>query len=286
MATSLVSTGVQFPDSTIQTTAATKLIRLRVLSSSGTYTVPSGVSQLFVMVCGATGGLSNFGTGDACGGAGGAGYSETLYTSPAASYSVTIGAGGTANTATATAGGTTSFGALSVTGSGGVYSTYSGSSGGIASGGSFNANGGTGGTGTGGGSGGGGGGAGSRAGNGYNGGTGGSSYGGGGGGTGGTGGNGSVSPATGGIAATTVNASAVNLGSYMIAPSGNAFGNFYAGNASTNSIGGTGANGGAIITPYGMASGSALGGSGGGSITFFQYVVPGSNGSVYIWEFF
>lgn len=198
------TSGVTFPNSTVQATAA-QSYRTRVLSTGTTYTVPSDVRALYVFVVGATGGRPANTT--AYGGRGGQGYSETYYATPAASYSYSIGAAGAI---TPTAGGTTTFGAMSVTG-GGAVSTTAGGTGGIGSGGTFNATGGAGGTtSTGiGGSGG----AGSRAGNGGTGGNGGASLGGGGGGTGGN----NASLATGGSAGT-LSGSAISLSA--IFPSG------------------------------------------------------------------
>ncbi len=194
------TSGVTFPNSTVQVSAA-QSYRTRVLSTGTTYTVPSDVRALYVFVVGATGGrpADTF----AYGGRGGCGYSETYYASPAASYTYSIGAAGAI---TPTAGGTTTFGAMSVTG-GGAVSTTAGGTGGIGSGGTFNATGGAGGTSTGATSGiGGAGGAGSRGGNG---GTGGNAVVGTSGGGGGTGGN-NASGATGGSAGT-VSGSAISL---------------------------------------------------------------------------
>ena len=206
MSVQLVSTGITFPDATTQTTAATGTvttnpIRTRVFTTGTTYNVPSDVKSFYVMVYGATGGISAGNKG----GTGGNGYSEKYYSSPASSYSYSIGAAG-ANTGAA--GGSTTFGGvITVTSSGGVTGT-SGSAGGAGSGGDYNATGGTGGnySGTSGGAGGGGGG-GSRAGNGGNGGNGSASTRGGGGGTGGL----NASGTTAGGAATSKNASALVL---------------------------------------------------------------------------
>lgn len=191
------TSGVTFPNSTVQVSAA-QSYRTRVLSTGTIYTVPSDVRALYVFVVGATGGRPANTT--AYGGRGGQGYSETYYATPAASYTYAIGAAGAI---TPTAGGTSTFDAMSVTG-GGAVSTTAGGTGGIGSGGTFNATGGAGGTtSTGiGGSGG----AGSRAGNGGTGGNGGASLGGGGGGTGGN----NASLATGGSAGT-VSGSAISL---------------------------------------------------------------------------
>jgi len=160
------------------TTVSTTLYRIRALISGTTYTVPSDVKSFYAFVFGATGGTN----GNNKGGPGGPGYSEKYYSSPAASYTYAIGAAGTTS---GTAGGSTTFDVITVTGGGGTTGS-TGAAGGAGSGGDFNATGGTGGnySGTSGGRGGPGG-AGSRAGNGGNGGNGSGSTPGGGGGTGG-----------------------------------------------------------------------------------------------------
>lgn len=193
------TSGVTFPNSTVQVSAPPTQYRSKLLSSGTTYTKPSDVVGLYVFVYGSTGGRIN---GSGYGAGGGTGYSETYYASPAASYSYSIGAGGAA---TPTAGGTTTFGAMSVTSSSAVASATVGA-GGVGSGGTFNATGGSGGTSSAsmfGGVGG----AGSRAGNGGNGAAGGTnSLAGGGGGTGGN----NASGNTGG-AAGTLSGSAISL---------------------------------------------------------------------------
>ena len=208
MSTQLVSTGITFPDATTQTTAVIKetLYRWKILTSGTTYTKPSDVVALYVFVCGSSGGRGTAST--SIGGRAGVGYSETYYASPAASYSYSIGAAGAAGTGNT--GGTTTFGAMSVTGGGGTATSTGSTAGGVGSGGTFNATGGAGGnartavTAAGGGSGG----AGSRAGNGGNGAAAPASAAGGGG--GGTGGN-NASGGTGGAAATSKAAGALTL---------------------------------------------------------------------------
>jgi len=170
----------------------TKMLRARYLTSGTSYTPASDVSAFYAQIYGATGG-ANAGS---LGGIGGPGYSEKYYPAPSGSYTYSIGAGG----APGTAGGTTTFDVMTVTGSAGVTTT-TGGAGGVGSGGDFNASGGAGGNrvST---SYGGNGGAGSRAGNGGTGGVDGGS-----GGQGGTGGN---------------NASGTTPGGYATAPSGSA----------------------------------------------------------------
>lgn len=205
-----VKNGIKFPDNTIQTTASTggsgsaKTYVTRRLTSGTTYTTPSGVVALYVFVSGAIGGQSSRNNP---GGRGGPGYSELYISSPAASYTYAIGAGGSSS---GTAGGTTTWGGvISVTGSSGVTGS-AGSAGGAGSGGNYNSTGGSGGASASSNSGGGGGGAGSRAGNGGN-----------GAGTtstpagGGSGGN-NASGGTAGIAATAKAAGASTLSDFLI----------------------------------------------------------------------
>lgn len=224
--------------------------RTRSLTSGTTYTTPSDVKELYVFVTGAIGGTSASGVG----GQGGPGYSEKYYASPSASYSYSIGAAGTI---AGTAGGTTTFGTISVTGSTGVTGNP-GASGGVASGGGFNANGGAGGT-AGSGVGGGGGGPGTRAGNG------GTGSGGPGGGGGGTGGN-NASESNGGAAATAESASAIPL-SFIKSSEGT----FYAG--TTRSSGSSGVAGALALQSFpwdypsfSIGSGAAAQGGAPGSV--------------------
>jgi hypothetical protein len=104
-----------------QMIGANDVIQLQTVQfpSSGTY-VPHPEAKLFLAcVTGATGGTRS--TANAAKGAsGGAGYSEKLYTAPfSASYSVTVGAGGTPGAT----GGTTTFGTISIPSSIGATST-------------------------------------------------------------------------------------------------------------------------------------------------------------------
>ena len=287
--------GVRFPDGTTQTTASIKAVRIRSITASSTYTVPSGVTALAFFVSGATGGQASASVGK--GGVGGAGYSEKYISSPSASYVITIGAAGST---AGGAGGTTTVDTISITGSGGVTNA-TGSSGGVGSGGTFNATGGTGGTGAGGASssnaGGGGGAGGSRAGNGFNGGNAGTTVGGGGGGggTGGAGGNGvngtGGAGGAAGAAATTTSASAINQNPYWVPASGVA--DFNAGSAGSagepgtpyGGVGGTGAGGVVVAGLYNMPLRCGLGGNGGQPVQFGA-TRAGDSGIVQIWEFY
>lgn len=294
MPTTLRNTDILFNDSTTQNTAASKQVITKLFTSSTTYTVPSGVTALMFFVSGSTSAWSyganspNF----THAGAGGAGYSEKYISSPAASYVLTVGAGGTATGTTQTAGGTTTVDTISIT-SGGLASFNTGGTGGTASGGTFNANGGAGGAGV---SSratfGGGGGGGSRAGAGGNGGSGatGTNFGGGGGG-GGTGGNAGAAGSgltggAGGAAATTVSASAITLNYYW--PGASAPAKFNVGFSGSNGDGGSisGAGGfgasGSTSGLYEMTMTGGTGGAGGQDSNAFN----GSPGQIMIWEFY
>lgn len=196
----------------------TILLQTVQFPDTGTY-VPNVQAKMFLACAtGATGGTRA--TANAAkGGSGGAGYSEKLYTAPfAASYSVTIGAGG----AVASTGGTTTFDTISIPSSAGATST-GGTVGAAGTGGNFNATGGTGGAGNSSLGGGGGGGSATRAGNGGNGSNGTSSaYGSG----GGTGGNNAVGT-TEGAAATSVSGSAYSLAAFANAVIFQSGGSFY-----------------------------------------------------------
>lgn len=186
-------------------------INIIKFAASGTYTPSSNCASFLAMVTGASGDVANGGTGTGAGGSGGGGYSEKYYSSPAASYSVTVGAAGTSGGN----GGTTTFDVMSISGSSGATGA-TGTAGATGSGGDFNANGGTGGNAGGADSwgynnGGGGGAAGSRAGNGGNGGNGDYSSGGSGCGGGGGAGASNASGTTAGTAATTESASVYSL---------------------------------------------------------------------------
>jgi hypothetical protein len=87
--------------------------QVTVITASGTYTTPANAKALWVRIVGGGGG-GGTGNGTWSGGGGSGAYSEKLITSPAASYSVTIGAGGGA----AASGGASAFGTV-ITGVGG-----------------------------------------------------------------------------------------------------------------------------------------------------------------------
>lgn len=282
---------------------ALKIIQVKNFTSSGTYTTPSGVKQLIFFVAGATGGVATMNSYRSTSGVGGGGYSEILITSPASSYTVTIGAGGTtgAVNSNANAGGTTSIGPISVTGSGGgTLST--GSSGGVGSGGSFNATGGAGGDSAGQFRGAGGGGAGGgRHGNGFAGGAGRAANGGSGGGGGGTGGAGGTSGSNtvggaGGIGTNLVAAGTINYTPYLPVPNTSQGISFGVGEdgSTGQSYGGSGGNGANSLPAsgaYDLPLPEGRGGRGGigGEISIGGDQVNGASGSagrVIIWEIY
>jgi hypothetical protein len=103
----LVSNGTNWVS---QATSAAGTQNFQWFFSSGTFTVPAGASQIYVLLWGG-------GAGNAGGGTGGSGGSaQGIYTvTPGTSYTVTIGSGGIGKNpgaGTGTDGGTSSFGSL------------------------------------------------------------------------------------------------------------------------------------------------------------------------------
>ena len=86
--------------------AVGNLTGIQVLTSSGTYTPTAGTKRIFVEAQGPGGGGGGSGSTDSWVGGGGAegGYVAKLITSVAASYTITIPAGGTGGTATGNGG--------------------------------------------------------------------------------------------------------------------------------------------------------------------------------------
>lgn len=240
-----------------------------IFTSSGAWTCPAGVTSIHVMVFG--GGAGGMRASDGSGGAGGGGghmKSSTLTVTPGTRYPVTIGSGGAggSSSATAGAGGATSFGTLLSANGGSIGSYNVGGNGGTGGGGPGGANS-NGGTGSYGGNGGhsnggtaagngiaaaGGSGAAGAAGTGkYGGGAGGGGYGG----KGGNGGNGTSSYGGGGGGG----------GGYGTSGNGGNGGNTSTG---TGSSGGTAAGGGGA----GYKSGGTNGGAGGAGAAIITYV--------------
>jgi hypothetical protein len=109
----------------------------QLFTASGTFTVPDGVTQVVVEVCGAGGGggYNDPGntTGPFAGGGGGGGYLRALVTvTPGEPISVVVGAAGTTpdSSGDGTAGGDSSFGSIVAGGGQGGQSDVNGGSGG------------------------------------------------------------------------------------------------------------------------------------------------------------
>lgn len=99
----------------------------QTFTSSGTFTVPTGITKVSVLVV--AGGGGGGGNGGGGGGAGGVVASTTYYTTPGASLTVTVGAGGSGTFNAAPSGGSGSnsvFGTITATGGGGGASRDSG----------------------------------------------------------------------------------------------------------------------------------------------------------------
>lgn len=136
MPTSVTSSGITFPDLTTQTTAATGAgwtgQKIQVFSSSGTFTVPTGITAVFVQVFGAGGGGSgNVGGSGYFGMRGGIAFAYVSGLTPGGTVTVTIGSGGNgAASGNGSTGGTTSFGSyVSCTGGSGGISNQTGTAG-------------------------------------------------------------------------------------------------------------------------------------------------------------
>lgn len=132
-------TSITFNDATVQTTAATGSFvgpNAQVFLSSGTFTVPTGITRAIVSVFGGGGGGSGYGGCSIAyaGGSGGAARVLVTGLTPGASISVTVGGGGNggAGAGAGSAGGTSSFGAyVSCAGGGGATTTLYGAVGSV-----------------------------------------------------------------------------------------------------------------------------------------------------------
>lgn len=136
--TKTFTNGVRFNDGTTQTTASTAYpgAKFQLFTTSGTFTVPAGITSLFVRVWGAGGGgaggsptsgpLYDGGTG----GRGGFVEAGISGLTPGASITVTVGTGGNGAAAGANsgAGGTSSFGTYA-SATGGAAGTSGGTAG-------------------------------------------------------------------------------------------------------------------------------------------------------------
>lgn len=104
-------TTITFNDSTTQTTAAVAGASggqfAQVFTSSGTFTIPTGVTGLYVEVVGGGGGGGGNNSWDSTGGSGGGGaYTRQWYSGLTAgnTLTITVGAAGTAGTSTGAGG--------------------------------------------------------------------------------------------------------------------------------------------------------------------------------------
>ncbi len=99
MPATLNNTGVLFNDSSQQNTSFLGE-SAQVFTSSGTFTIPSGVTKVKVTVVGGGGGSAGTADGNSGGGGGGGGVAFKWLTSltPTNTITVTVGAGGTAGT--------------------------------------------------------------------------------------------------------------------------------------------------------------------------------------------
>jgi hypothetical protein len=141
MPTSLINTGVQFPDNSIQTTAATGGggYALNAYTSPATWSKPTGLKAVKVTVQGAGGsGANSVSAGRSGGGGGGGGTAIEYIPAPSIPGPVSVTAGP----------GTNSFGPFCSATAGGNSGSVAGASGGAGSGGNINITGGTGGGGS------------------------------------------------------------------------------------------------------------------------------------------
>lgn len=128
--TSITSTGITFPDATTQTTAATGGggsyvgSNYQAFGSSGTFTVPSGITKIVVQVWAGGGGgrgVNSTGQFGQTGGICGFGMAVITGLTPGGTIAVTVGGGGAGGDgANGSTGGTSSFGTyISCTGGAG-----------------------------------------------------------------------------------------------------------------------------------------------------------------------
>jgi len=120
MATTVGGTSITFNDTTVQSTAFLGQ-SYQAFGSSGTFTVPTGITRIMVQVWAGGGGGGSPGSSGQIGGLGGyGGFGAAIITglTPGGTVSVTVGSGGAGGNQTAgSAGGTSSFGSyISCTG--------------------------------------------------------------------------------------------------------------------------------------------------------------------------
>lgn len=114
-----IGAGLTLSGGSLSNTASLPKIQTQAFSSSGTFTVPAGITRVKVVVVGGGGGggagQTIGGTEPVSGGTGGTGGTAAAYldVTPAQSISVTVGAGGAgSNSGAGSAGGSSSFGSL------------------------------------------------------------------------------------------------------------------------------------------------------------------------------
>ena len=109
----------------------------QLFTSTGTFTVPSGVTSISAVCVGGGGGGTYSGSADRGGGGGGLRYITTLAVTPGESLSVVVGSGGITGSALATSGGNSSIsrGATVLLEAGGGTGGYNGTGASGASGG-------------------------------------------------------------------------------------------------------------------------------------------------------
>lgn len=116
--------------------AVSAVTNVQRFTSSGTFTAPTGITKVYISMCGGGGGGANNKGGGGGGGAYIIGFPFTVV--PGNNYTVTIGAGGAGGAdvgnTDGTIGGTTSFDSISVLGgSGGTANAGNGGAGGVGS---------------------------------------------------------------------------------------------------------------------------------------------------------
>lgn len=143
MATSVDTSGINFSDSTSQTTAVASA-DVQTFDSSGTWTKPSGLSMCKIMMWGGggAGGRGTTGQGGTGYGGGGGAYNEVIMPLSylGATVSINVGAGGTAisNTGVGGTGGASSLSFSSTWMGRNNITAYGGGGGGYSGGGSYN----------------------------------------------------------------------------------------------------------------------------------------------------